>query len=132
MTINKNDLYYSKIVRKVISFKHKNKDFIYESLGPANSAPDLNRYAILEGVKKDEIKEFKVKIIHFDGDVEQHFSTWFPKPDLVELNSEKEKRIVGKVAKDVKKDLAKEKNLTVNHSKSKAQLNSSLNKKKSI
>lgn len=102
MKNNKTDLHQSKIVKKVISFKHKNKEFIYESLGHSNHEPDLNRYALLAGVKKEEIKEFKVKIFHFDRDMENHFSSWFAKQDQIHPYSSSKKEI--KVNKAVKKN----------------------------
>ena len=83
-----------KIVKKIITFKHQGKDFLWESLGPENLPINYERYEILEGIKKENMKDFKVKIIRFESDVEDHLSTWFVKPT-------KELEVTSKTNKDL-------------------------------
>lgn len=70
----------SKVVKKIITFKHRGKDFLYESLAPENLPVNVECYEILEGIKKENMKDFKVKVIHFEPEVEAFLSTWFVKP----------------------------------------------------
>ena len=94
MKTNKNYPSCSKIVKKIITFKHQGKDFLYESLAPENLPVNIERYEILEGIKKENMKDFKVKIIRFESDVEDHLSTWFVKPT-------KELEVTTKTKKDL-------------------------------
>ena len=94
MKTNKNYPSCSKIVKKIITFKHRGKDFLYESLAPENLPVNVERYEILEGIKKENMKDFKVKIIRFESDVEGHLSTWFVKPN-------KELEVTPKTKKDL-------------------------------
>ena len=94
MKTNKNYPSCFKIVKKIITFKHGGKDFLYESLAPENLPVNFERYEILEGIKRENMKDFKVKIIHFESDVEDHLSTWFVKPT-------KELEVTPKTKKDL-------------------------------
>ena len=94
MKTNKNYPSCFKIVKKIITFKHRGKDFLYESLAPENLPVNIERYEILEGIKKENMKDFKVKIIHFESDVEDHLFTWFVKPT-------KELEVTTKTKKDL-------------------------------
>jgi hypothetical protein len=86
----------SKIVKKIITFKHRGKDFLYESLAPEDLPVNVERYEILEGIKKENMKDFKVKIIRFESDIESHLSTWFVKPT-------NETEVIAKSNKDLSK-----------------------------
>jgi len=79
----------NKIVKKIITFKHKGKEFLWESLAPENLPVNVKRYAVLEGIKKEEVEEFKVKVIYFPADIEAHFHTWFFNSDKCESSIEK-------------------------------------------
>ena len=65
MKTNKNDLSCLKIVKKIITFNHKGKKVVYESVEPEDLPIDPKYYANLEGIKKESMKNFKVKVIHF-------------------------------------------------------------------
>lgn len=80
MKTKANNACYSKVVKKIITFKHKGKEVVYESLEHENLPINLKYFEILEGIKKESMKEFKVKVIYFDPDIESHISTWFVKP----------------------------------------------------
>lgn len=94
MKTNKNYPSCFKIVKKIITFKHRGKDFLYESLAPENLPVNVERYEILEGIKKENIKNFKVKTICFESEVEDHLCTWFVKPT-------KELEVTPKTKKDL-------------------------------
>jgi len=96
----KSDCTYNKIVKKIITFKHKGKDFLYESLAPENLPINYKRYEILEGIKKEEVEDFKVQVIYFPPDIEAHFQTWF-------FNSDKCKSSIGKLKANKKPVLKK-------------------------
>ena len=96
----KSDCTYNKIVKKIITFKHKGKEVLYESLVPENLPIDSKYYAILEGIKEEEIEDFKVQVIYFPQDIEEHFQTWF-------FNSDKCKSSIGKLKANKKPVLKK-------------------------
>ena len=96
----KSDCTYNKIVKKIITFKHKGKEVLYESLAPENLPENIERYEILEGIKKEEIEDFKVQVIYFPQDIEEHFQTWF-------FNSDKCKSSIGKLKANKKPVLKK-------------------------
>ena len=97
----KSDCTYNKIVKKIITFKHKGKEVLYESLVPENLPIDSKYYAMLEGIKKEEeIEDFKVQVIYFPQDIEEHFQTWF-------FNSDKCKSSIGKLKANKKPVLKK-------------------------
>jgi hypothetical protein len=94
------DCTYNKIVKKIITFKHKGKEVLYESLEPEDLPIESKYYAMLEGIKKEEVKDFKVQVIFFPPDIEAHFQTWF-------FNSDKCKSSIGKLKANKKPVLKK-------------------------
>jgi hypothetical protein len=96
----KSDCTYNKIVKKIITFKHKGKEVLYESLAPENLPVNVEHYEILEGIKKEEVEDFKVQVIYFPPDIEAHFQTWF-------FNSDKCKSSIGKLKENKKPVLKK-------------------------
>ena len=93
-----NDPSCLKIVKKIITFNHKGKNVVYESVEPEDLPIDPKYYSNLEGIKKESMKNFKVKVFHFEPEVEAFLSTWF-----VKLTNETE------VTAKSKKDLSKNK-----------------------
>ena len=75
-----NDPSCLKIVKKIITFNHKGKNVVYESVEPKDLPIDPKYYASLERIKKESMKNFKVKVIHYEPEVEAFLSTWFVKP----------------------------------------------------